>query len=168
MGLVKLEIIGISAGAGLRPPAVILQSANTATAMIIVIGPNEALAIAREIEAQPSPRPMTHDLFEACLDMLGVTVLNLQITDLKENTFFATLTLLTADGRKVAMDCRPSDGMVIAIKSKADILIERELLELVGLEMQVDDDELTEADIDQLVTDFKEFIQDINPDDFKD
>ena len=95
----------------------------------IVIGFNEAQAIHRFVNEQPVPRPMTHDLLLKVVEALGARLVRVDVTDLKESTFFASLVLETADGRSVEVDARPSDAVALAAATKARIFVAERVVE---------------------------------------
>lgn len=86
------------------------------------IGEAEALAIAAALNGVSFPRPMTHDLFYTAIRALGGRVERVVITDLRDNTFYATLVLRTEKGLK-EIDARPSDGIALALRAKAPIFL---------------------------------------------
>ncbi|GBC97986.1 hypothetical protein HRbin17_00481 [bacterium HR17] len=86
------------------------------------IGEAEALAIAAVLNGVSFPRPMTHDLLYTAIQALGGQVERVVITDLRDNTFYATLTLRTEKGLK-EIDARPSDSIALALRAKAPIFL---------------------------------------------
>ena len=148
-------------------PVVILQSLEGSKKLPIWIGPPEANAIAMEIAGRRFPRPLSHDLMIAMLKGLGAKVPRVEITDLRENTFFAKI-YLERDGEIIAVDARPSDSLAIALKSKARIFVNPKLFtdEL---------DRLVQSDPaagEQVTTDeerakqLKAYLENLNPKDF--
>lgn len=95
----------------------------------IVIGFYEAVAIKRFVDEQAPPRPMTHDLLAHVIEALGATVEKVEVTNLKESTFYAVLHLRGPDGRKTEVDARPSDAIAIATAAKAPIFVAEKVLE---------------------------------------
>lgn len=85
--------------------------------MRIRIGISEAGAIDRAVKGQKFKRPLTHDLLMQVIDSLGATCREVRIVDARDNTFFAELLLRRADGSEVAIDCRPSDGIALMVRS---------------------------------------------------
>jgi bifunctional DNase/RNase len=94
----------------------------------IVIGYYEALAIDRFVKETAVPRPMTHDLLVKVVEGLGARLDRVEVTNLKESTFYAVLHLET-DGRKVEVDARPSDAIAVATALKARIFVSEKVLE---------------------------------------
>ena len=95
----------------------------------IVIGFYEAQAIDRFVKEETFPRPMTHDLFSHVIEALGARVEKVEVTNLKDSTFFAVVHLVTSDGRRVEIDARPSDAIALATASKAKIFVSEQVLE---------------------------------------
>jgi bifunctional DNase/RNase len=95
----------------------------------IVIGFYEALAIDRFVRENSPPRPMTHDLLANVLTAVGAKVEKVEVTNLKESTFYAVVHIRTADGRKAEVDARPSDAIALATAVKARIFVSEKVLE---------------------------------------
>ena len=109
-------------------PIIILRDPNGSAVLPIWVGIFEANAIALQIEKIPTPRPMTHDLLKSVLSGLEARVDKVQITDLKDNTFFA-LIHLTLNGRTLTIDSRPSDAIALALRTGSPIFVNTEVLE---------------------------------------
>jgi bifunctional DNase/RNase len=95
----------------------------------IVIGFYEALAIDRFVKELAPPRPMTHDLLANVLSAVGAHVEKIEVTNLKESTFYAVVHLRAHDGRKAEVDARPSDAIALATAVKAPIFVSEKVLE---------------------------------------
>lgn len=95
---------------------------------LMVIGPAEATAIAVPLEHITPPRPLTHDLFLTLFGRLKVAVSKVVITDLRNNTYYATL-YLTVAGSPMELDSRPSDAIALAIRAKAPVFAEERVFE---------------------------------------
>jgi bifunctional DNase/RNase len=95
----------------------------------IVIGFFEALAIDRFVKETPPQRPMTHDLLVNVIESLAAKVVKVEVTNLKDGTFFAILHLQGPDGRRAEVDARPSDAIAIATAAKAPIFVHEKVLE---------------------------------------
>ncbi len=94
----------------------------------IVIGPTEAYAIALPLQGTSYPRPLPHDLLLDLCGQLDLSLKEVVITDVKENTFFAEVCLLK-DGEEVVLDSRPSDAIALAVRAGAPIYMTNRLLE---------------------------------------
>jgi bifunctional DNase/RNase len=108
-------------------PMVILQGVEKNTLLPIWVGIFEANAIAQQIERIDTPRPMTHDLLKNVLLHLDATVEKIVVTDLQENTFFATI-YLDMGGDRVTIDSRPSDAIALALRTDAPIFVTQEVI----------------------------------------
>lgn len=108
-------------------------------ALPIVIGPSEAQAILFELNQVKISRPMTHDLMRNLLKRLKAELLRIEINDLRNDTFYAILTLLTNNG-SVDMDSRPSDAIALALRTGADIYVESHVIDKAGIEIVNKDD----------------------------
>jgi hypothetical protein len=100
----------------------------------IVIGPMEAMAIDRAVKGQRFSRPLTHDLFLAVLDAVGMKCQEVRIVDLKEGTFFAELLLGNGSGKEVRIDCRPSDALALMVRlPETPLMVAEDVLAEAGM-----------------------------------
>ena len=125
--LIELEVEGVGQDANGVPVVVLRDKPQGTRVLHIWIGVLEAAAIHLELEGHHPPRPMTHDLIQSIFDELSVRVGQLVICDMRDETYYAELTL-HQDGRERRLDCRPSDGIAIALRTQAPIFIPDELL----------------------------------------
>lgn len=93
----------------------------------IVISIFEALSIKSRIAGSVPPRPMTHDLLLSVIQEMGGQLERLVVDDLKNNTFHAKLFLRTKDDEEIQVDCRPSDGIALAVRAQAPIFVEEDV-----------------------------------------
>ncbi len=155
-----MEVIGVRVELPSNTPIVLLREVEgTRRLLPIFIGGPEATAIALALDEVQTPRPMTHDLIKNMLDDLGVTFDRLEITDLSEGTFYAELHLKAA-GRMTVISSRPSDGIALAIRMAAPVFAAEAVVDEAGY--LADDEEEREDVVEQ----FREFIDTVNPDDF--
>jgi hypothetical protein len=110
-------------------PVVILREEGSAVYLPIWIGAFEANAIAMAAEGIDAPRPLTHDLLRNLLEALGGRLVRVEIHALVEGTFHARLVLETTAGRRLEVDARPSDSMVLALRTGAPVWTARTVLE---------------------------------------
>jgi len=129
---VEMGVKGVSLDVAGQSPVVILADKKGTKALPIWIGLLEADAIDKELRNITSPRPMTHDLLHSILTQAYVKVKEVRIVDLKENTYYATLSLEINKGM-MEVDARPSDAIVVALKSKAPILVSSKILNEQGI-----------------------------------
>jgi bifunctional DNase/RNase len=136
----------------------------------IYIGDNEAQAIVNAMEGREPGRPMTHDLFRDALVAMGAVLTDVAIVALRDQTYFAELHL-TFTGQPIVVSARPSDAVALAVRCGAEIDIDTELLNRLEAEgttvewtddLEEDDDESPE----ELVDEFREFLEGLNPEDF--
>jgi bifunctional DNase/RNase len=127
----------------------------------IFIGGPEAASIKSALDGETTPRPLTHDLYVHTIERLGLEIMRVVLTHVTEGTYFADVIVRTNDG-EVAISSRPSDALAIALRATCPIYASDDLLEMVG---EVPDDEPvnTEAEI---IDEFRDFIENISPEDF--
>jgi len=125
---VEMKIKGLMIDPVSNMPIIVLKSASGDSVLPIWVGIFEANAIATQLEKIVSPRPMTHDLLRNSIERLGAAIRRVVITNLKDNTFFASLEL-DRDGESISIDARPSDAMALALRSDAPIFVEQEVLD---------------------------------------
>lgn len=140
---VEMKIKGLMVDPVSNMPIIILRKPGTNVVLPIWVGIFEANAIAMQIEKIQSPRPMTHDLLCSVIGSLDARVEKIVITDLKDNTFFATIHLHRGVA-SVEIDARPSDAMAIALRVDAPILVEESVLDrstMTGEDQDLDETE---------------------------
>ena len=159
---VEMELVSVEAPERpTRTPVVILREvAGQRRVLPIFIGVPEAQAIALTMQNIETPRPMTHDLMKNLLDEVGAQVERITVTELREGTFFAEI-VLSAQGEVRTVSSRPSDAIALAIRIGSPIYAEEEVLEEAGRVEQPDEEEA-----EQVVEQFRDFIDHVNPEDF--
>lgn len=118
----EMRVIGITIDPVTQTPIVILRDKENMNTLPIWIGILEANAIAVGLENVKLPRPMTHDLFKNLLDQTGLRLLRVEVTDIKESTYYAVLHL-DWGGKPLVIDCRPSDAIAIAIRMEVPVMV---------------------------------------------
>jgi bifunctional DNase/RNase len=108
---------------------------------------------------------MTHDLMRDLLTELGATVDCVVITELRESTFFAEIRM-TLGGQNHTVSARPSDAIALAARLGTTIYAEDALLDAEGVVLQSEDEPEPTPDQDELVVQFREFIEGVRPEDF--
>ncbi|HLD44268.1 MAG TPA: bifunctional nuclease family protein, partial [bacterium] len=126
--LIKMNVSGLTIDPFTNMPIVILKDEEGTLALPIWIGLIEASAIATEIEKIALSRPMTHDLIKTLLEKLHASVQRIEITDLMDNTFFALIHCQSLNNQ-FSLDCRPSDAIAVALRTKSDIYVDRKVIE---------------------------------------
>jgi bifunctional DNase/RNase len=124
----EMKVSGLTVDPLTNTPIVLLKDAEEKAVVPIWIGFFEASAIAAQLEKVQLSRPMTHDLIKNLLDILGVTVIKIEVNDLRENTFYA-LIHVEMDGTPFAIDARPSDSIALALRTQAPIYVNEEVIE---------------------------------------
>jgi uncharacterized protein len=127
----------------------------------IYIGSPEASAIHYALEGIDPPRPFTHDLFLQALDELGATIDKVVVTEMRERTFYAEIYLSSPSGNKV-LSSRPSDAIALAVRCGAPLFAGDELLDEHGQESPAEPEE----DAAEIIDEFKDFLEHVDPDDF--
>jgi uncharacterized protein len=124
---ILVEILGLSTGSESGGAyALILKEADGSRRLPIIIGAFEAQAIALEIEGIRPPRPLTHDLLKNVIDALGSTVADVTITELREGTFYAQISLDNAAVERI--DSRPSDAIALAVRCNVSIFVAEDVM----------------------------------------
>mgnify|MGYP001279774208 FL=1 len=159
---IEMKVSGLTMDPITNTPIVILKDLEEKRAIPIWIGIFEASAIATEIEKITFSRPMTHDLLNEILKVLKAEVMRVEIHDLRNNTFFANIQLLT-EGNLLVVDARPSDAIAIALRAGASIFVDNNVIEKsrnvdFGTKM---------TDLDRLKKEkLAEFLENLSPEDF--
>jgi bifunctional DNase/RNase len=168
MGLensIQMSVGGLTLDPVTKAPIVILQDRDNKLNLPIWIGLLEATAMATELEGIKMSRPMTHDLLRNLLNEVGATVECVQITDLKENTYFAAIHL-RINGDLRLIDSRPSDAISLALRTKSPIYVDKRVIESSSVLQQADEN--SETNFSSVSRDkWTEILEKMTPDDFK-
>ncbi|MGH2670092.1 MAG: bifunctional nuclease family protein, partial [bacterium] len=122
-------------------------------------------AMATELEGIKMARPMTHDLLRSVVEELGGVVERIEVTDLRENTYYA-LIHLNVGGKQIAIDSRPSDAISLALRTKSPIYVARKVLESSSILQKME--EAGEQNLSNVSRDkWAEILEKMAPDDFK-
>jgi len=162
--LQEMVIYGVSFDMVGKQPIVLLKAVDTNKFLPIWIGHPEAAAILMKLQNASTPRPMTHDLVTEILGELGAKVTSVAVTELRENTFYAQVTI-QQDGSEVEIDSRPSDAIALAVRASAPIFVADEVIEESGIEFEGDGEPANE-EIEAKVTEFREQLDTLTADDF--
>ena len=156
----EMVIYGVSFDMVGKQPIVLLKTRDGNKFLPIWIGHPEAAAILMKLQGANTPRPMTHDLMDEMLDKLQVECTRVSVTELRENTFYASIQL-RIDGREVEIDSRPSDALALAVRTQAPIFAHEDVIaeSAIEFEHEVEDQE-------DVVDKFKEFLDNVSPEDF--
>lgn len=124
----EMKVSGLTVDPFTNTPIVLLKDLEEKEVVPIWIGFFEASAIATQLEKIQLSRPMTHDLMKNLLDSLGITIIKIEVNDLRENTFYAIIHL-DMDGTRFAIDARPSDSIALALRAHAPIYVHEDVIE---------------------------------------
>ena len=161
-----MDLVGVRVELPSNTPIALLRERSGARRVLpIFIGGPEATAIAFALEEVVTPRPMTHDLMRDVLDDLGVSIESVVVTELRDRTFYAEIELHAADGVH-RISSRPSDAIALAIRVGTPIFASEEVLDEAGFEAEEEAEEEGEGEEAEVVEQFREFIDSVNPDDF--
>lgn len=177
-----MDVVGVRMEAPGRTQLLLLRERSGLRRVLpIYIGEPEADSIQKGLAGRVPPRPLTHDLVVDLLGALGADIDRVVITDVDEGIFLAELRLRTRTG-SVSVSARPSDAVAIAVRSGCEIWCETDVLDSAGRIVQERDDEdetddesdddLTDVDpggdvdVDEIMGEFRDFIEGIKPEDF--
>lgn len=158
--LIPMEVIGVRVEMPSNQPIVLLKEIDGSRFLPIWVGAVEATAIAFAQQGVEPPRPLTHDLMNNLLVLLDATLTAVHMTEIKDGIFYATMLLRDSSGGQLTISARPSDAIALAVRSHSNILATQELLDEIGIEIPQGDGE------NQEVEKFREFLDQINPEDF--
>lgn len=128
MDKVQCEILGLSTNPSTGGAyAILLKEVEGSRRLPIIIGAFEAQAIALEMEGIKPPRPLTHDLLKTLVDNLGANVVEIIVSELRDNTFYAKI-ILEASGLTNEIDARPSDAIALAVRTEAPIYVKENVM----------------------------------------
>lgn len=169
--MVNMEVVGVRIEMPSNQPIVLLKEMDGSRFLPIWVGAVEATAIAFAQQGLSSQRPLTHDLIANILEVADLTMTSVHITELKDGIFYAEISIRSSDGSNLKVSARPSDAIAIALRTASNILADSDLLDQVGID-------IPERLLGDLSTDsqgggsdvemerFREFLDQINPEDF--
>jgi len=167
---IQMSVGGLTLDPVTKTPIVILKDTENKLNLPIWIGLLEATAMATEIEGIKMARPMTHDLLKNILGEVGCAVESVEITDLKENTYYAAV-YLNLGGRQVMIDSRPSDAIALALRTKSPIYVAKAVLEASSVLQQNEEGKEDAAAVENVSNVSKEkwaeILEKMAPEDFK-
>lgn len=126
---ILMMVGGITLDPSTKMPIVVLKDPDNKLNLPIWIGPLEATAMATELEGIKPQRPMTHDLLRNLLAEFGATIESAEITELRDNTYYARINMKTREGKALEIDSRPSDAIALALRTKSPIYVAKKVLE---------------------------------------
>ena len=125
---VRMEVVGLALDEQTKVPLIILRDEDEKYILPIWIGALEAVAISMPLNGVILNRPMTHDLFLNTLETLGVRLEYIEITEIKDSTYFAEIVFLK-DEERFRIDSRPSDAIALALRARAPIMVSQKVLD---------------------------------------
>ncbi len=155
--MIEAKVNGLALDMTTNSPVVILSASDSDRLLPIWIGHYEALAIAMELSGVTSRRPLTHDLLKSVIATLGGKVQKVEVTELKEQTFYAKI-YIEVNSSILAVDARPSDSIALALKTKVPLWVAEELFQMKRGDKETPDFSDPET--------LKDRLKRINPEDF--
>lgn len=155
--MIEMQLVGVRVELPTNQPIVLLREREGERFLPIWIGPVEATAIAFALQGIVTQRPMTHDLMKNVLEEVGIQVERILVTELREGTFYAEIEM-SRDGTKYSVSSRPSDAIALAVRIGTPIFAHEDVLTEASI--------LIKDDEEQEVEKFREFLEQVNPEDF--
>ncbi|MBI4261321.1 MAG: bifunctional nuclease family protein [Actinobacteria bacterium] len=155
--MIEMNLVGVRIELPTNQPIVLLKEREGERYLPIWIGAMEATAIAFALQGIVTARPMTHDLLKNVLQETGVSVERIVITELKEGTFYAVIHM-TRDGSSYEVSSRPSDAIALAVRGDVPIFANEDVLTEASIVIRDDEEQEVEK--------FREFLEQVNPEDF--
>lgn len=149
-----VEVVGVRVEMPSNQPIVLLKEVDGIRYLPIWVGATEATAIAFAQQGLTPPRPLTHDLMKNIIGELGSKVESVQVTHLSDGVFYSKIMM----EKGVEVSARPSDAIALALRTGALIYATEDLFQAAGIEIPDQADDQVEA--------FREFLDQINPEDF--
>ena len=154
----RLDILGVRVEMPSKQPLVLLKESGGTRYLPIWIGPVEATAIAIAQQQMATTRPQTHELLVSVIESLGDEVRSVDIVDVREGVYYARLNFTSG----ASVDARPSDSLAIALRVGAEIWAADDVLDSAGVI-----EESGPADQDAEIERFREFLDEVDPEDFE-
>ncbi|MDA8316374.1 MAG: bifunctional nuclease family protein, partial [Actinomycetota bacterium] len=166
--MVEVRLRAVRVDLQSNTPVLLLQETEgEGRTLPIFIGTPEAAAIAYAVQGVSMPRPMTHDLIRDLLSTLDVSVERVVITELRSSTYFAELQLRRGAERSV-VSSRPSDAVAVAVRTHSPLYVADDLMDAEGILLAIEpaDEEDEDESPDELVGQFRQFLDSVKPEDF--
>jgi uncharacterized protein len=162
MTLVEVAIDSVRVSLMSQHRLVVLKDLQSPRFLPIWIGPFEADAITIELQGVEVARPLTHDLLKAAIGKLGADIERVAITELRNDTFYAEITLLV-NGRRLEIDSRPSDAIALAVRARVPVYVSDEVMDQAAIAPEPDLEADTEAGAEKAPAEapeaFREFLE---------
>ncbi len=157
----KVSIAGLTMDPASNTPIIILKSEEDEQAVPIWIGLLEATSIASALQNIKYERPMTHDLLKNFADTLQISIVKVEVCDLKDNTFYARIYFVSKD-KSFDIDARPSDAIALALRFKAPIYVEDSVMQ----KSKISDGDAEVLDTSEEGKKWADYLENLSPDDF--
>ena len=155
--MIEMNLVGVRVELPTNQPIVLLKEKEGERFLPIWIGAMEATAIAFALQGIVTARPMTHDLMKNLLEELGVNVDRIVITELRDGTFYAVIQM-QQNGSSFEVSSRPSDAIALAVRVNVPVFANEEVLTEASIVIRDDEEQEVEK--------FREFLEQVNPEDF--
>ena len=150
-------------------PIILLREIDGTRFLPIWVGAVEATAIAFAQQGLEPPRPLTHDLMASLFEKFDASLVAVHVNELRDGVFYSTLQMRDSLANLVQLSARPSDAIALALRTQSNILASSDLLDIAGIEIPegavVDEGDSGDQTVE--LEAFREFLEGINPDDFK-
>ncbi len=163
--MVQVRVVGVALDSGAQHLILLKpldEEPGPGRILPIWIGPQEATSIVIAVEGAEAPRPLAHDLMKSLLETVGATVERVEVTKIEDGTFYAEITLRTREGRRI-IDSRPSDAIALAARVDAPIWVADQVFDEAG----IPDETGQESREEEKLAEFKQFLDQVNPEDFQ-
>lgn len=159
--MIPMEVVGVRVEMPSNQPIVLLKEISGSRFLPIWVGAVEATAIAFSQQGIQPPRPLTHDLMKDLLEQLHATLTAVHLTELRDGVFYAVLLLVSRD-EELVISARPSDAIALALRTQSAIFATEALMDEAGIEITDQDNSQANDEVER----FREFLDQINPEDF--
>jgi len=165
----EMTVVAIASDQRNMQPVVILKEKNGDRELYIWIGPMEAMALQRALNKEIFQRPLTHELLRNIMEKTGVVLEHIEIDDLRDHTYYATIYMKAPDQQLLTVDARPSDSLVLATWGGVPIFVSEEVIE--GMADEKPDETpgrkivFTQEDIEQTDEELTKILERMDPDD---
>jgi bifunctional DNase/RNase len=167
--MIPMEVIGVRVEMPSNQPIILLREIDGTRFLPIWVGAVEATAIAFAQQGLEPPRPLTHDLMASLFEKFDASLVAVHVNELRDGVFYSTLQMRDSLANLVQLSARPSDAIALALRTQSNILASSDLLDIAGIEIPegavVDEGDSGDQTVE--LEAFREFLEGINPDDFK-
>tara|TARA_B100000131_G_scaffold66340_1_gene62634 strand:- start:189 stop:668 length:480 start_codon:yes stop_codon:yes gene_type:complete len=154
---IKVEVNSIRLEETSETPILLLLDPSTQKVLPIWIGTIEAVSIAYAQEGIIHNRPQTHDLLLNVIEALDSSINEVNISNIEDDTYYADIILNSQNGL-ISLSARPSDAIALALRSNIPVTVNEEVFETNSIDLIIDNSNEIEE--------FKQFIEQIKPEDF--